>query len=278
MSIKSLKKRYRVPYNMFNDNPKATILSLMGPNVNIIKYKSSDAILNDDTVIVDVEYEQNNLSLTKVYFINVANVKEVSQDGNEYSIIIDGHHVIISLPNDAQAVLPIRMYAYNDAKGSINFNYRGKIIKDPMNSLFSVLLSINKFKIDPVEKLYDDKFKLPDKVKIENSLVEMRYKYAANKLPLLDSITKFNTITKQEELKNNGEGYIIDWKELIKGKDYLNGMILVQPIRNPYTVLFVHSYIFTIDKQLINTITDFLDQDYNNFMNYHYKMEKNAKK
>jgi len=258
-------KRLKLPYSLFNHKPSTTIKSLLGNNVKIISYSTNDFITDDDCIIVDVTYNSPTLSTFPMYFVK--DLKPTTPNSNKYVAKIKDNNVLITIDNisDYKKYIPIRIFNTDDIENYTLYQYHGRITKNPMNSLFSPTLEKCKFTVDAIEKLYD---KPPIVKDVADNMMELRYKYYISKTPLIDSIKKINLVKKADEIKDNGEGYLIDWRELIKDKSYLRGVILIQPIRKPFVVLFVHLPIFVIEKETMDSITEFLEQDYINYLNY----------
>jgi len=266
-----LTKRLKIPYNLFNSKPSTIIKGLLG-NVKINSYKSNDFITDDDCVIVDVNYTDSTLSPFKIYFVSKADIKPITPNSKKYSANIEGNKVLIIIDNidDYKVFIPLRVHTIDDMENYELFQYHGRIIKEPMNSLFSPMLVKCAFNVEQIEKKYPKDYN--PKRKVEQ--MEMRYKYAMNKTPLLDGIQKVTSVTKYEDIKDNGEAYIINWYKLIEGREFLRGLVLIQPIREPFSVLFVPLAISTIEKDIIDSITEFLERDNINYLNFMYMNEQ----
>jgi hypothetical protein len=82
-------------------------------------------------------------------------------------------------------------------------------------------------------------------------------------------ITGINKANSLEGCTDYTKGYIIDWEHLSKERS-LKGILLIQPDRLPFSVLFIPSQMHRINEIELETIDKLLQMDFINYMNYYY--------
>ena len=71
----------RIPSSIYYANPYASVRSIIGNDVEIINVKPSNIILNDDTLLINVDYSSIDFDLFKIY--EVIETKILSQQSVE---------------------------------------------------------------------------------------------------------------------------------------------------------------------------------------------------
>lgn len=284
-------ERIQLPYSLFMLNPTRTIKQLLGQNITIISFTYSDVITNDENIIVDVKYTSIPISILKIYYIETSSLKHIMPNNEKYVATINGCNVKISLPNldKDMKILPIRIkptLSNNySSSGQLNaqFAYYGipVSINNCMNYLCTPLKYINHkyepFQSEPVKPIYNESFKaemlkhmqLDETIKELDEFSLTNYKQSIRTFNVLSSVDHVLIVNSFDECKLGTTGYIIDFNKIPLDKN-INGIILIQPKRNPYYVLFYPTKNFTICIDELKSIKDFLDQDIINYFNLIY--------
>ena len=268
-SIKT--SRLLVYDSMFNIKPVQAIKSLLGSNVKIIKYAKSDVIRDDHLCIVDVEYQSIELNPLKIYFVPISDVKPIAPSSTEHGTRIGGCNVIINMQGVDKSAYkkyyPIRVIRMDRVEEKNYYQYYGMIVKSPLNSICTPLLLKDIIEIPTIEKLYPGDF--DPKETISNDDMALHYSFALKKFPLLSSVKGIQHVKSFDECVNKFTGYIIDWN-LLKNEQRLHGIVLTQPNRKVFSVLYVPTDMFVITRDEIENITKLLEFDRENYLNFMY--------
>jgi len=277
MSI--ISKRLLIPFSLFNVNPKRVVLSIIGHDANI-----KDMIINDiivgDNVIVDVKYETIPISQYKLYIIPKSSCKQLSPGDNCLVFNINDCFVKLKsgLVTNFKTNIPVKINPIvpksfmTETKimtkdgAMTTFNYYGQIPVDPMNYFCSYTTG-TEFLVEEIEKIYPDTFSIADKYSVE----EMKTNYINKLQPasIFAGVTNIVIANKFSDCVKNDVCYMIDFN-LIPLDNIIHGIILIQPKRNPYFVIYYPTLIVELIPPQLASIKHFIEMDRIQFMNYEY--------
>lgn len=257
--------------SMFNTKPVQAIKSLLGSNVKIVKYAKSDVIRDDNLCVVDVAYQSIELNPLKIYFVPVSDVKPIAPSSAEHATRIDECNVIVNLQGIDKSMYkkyyPIRVMRMDRVEEKKYYQYYGMIVKSPLSSICTPLMSKDVINIPITDKLYPSGF--DPKESVSNDDTTLHYTFALKKFPLLSSVKSIQNVKSLSDCTNKFTAYIIDWNQL-KEQQQLHGIIMTQPTRKIFSVLYVPTDMFTINRDEIENITKLLEFDKENYLNFTY--------
>jgi hypothetical protein len=249
------------------------VKSLVGHQAKILSIKISDVILPDDSLLIDVEYQEMPFGMMTIYFIESSTLKSVIPNSPLFGVNVLGIPVRVTLKQpDVQKYLPIRINKRVDFKDEDHrFLYFGTPVKTPLLSYCSILKRMYKnFTCEEIEQLYPQKFQPKSEITEEKMLSS--YKMKIKQVPQLNFVIDIIPARSLDKLENQfTKGFLIDW-HLIDTTKKLNGIIYIQPERTPFKVVFIPSATFTIDIDELLSIDEFLQMENVNYLNFHYKM------
>ena len=270
-------ERLKVPYTKYAYNPKSTIRELLGQDVIIRNMVVNNIITDDECYIVDVEYVNIKFNPFEIIFIDIKDLKLTIPNSTVYATKINGCNVCIKIPNIQlfKTKIPVtinsKLNNNNTADGQLadHFAYFGKIVRKPMNSLCTPLKYPNHqatpFKIAPIKKLYNDGYKLKQTYSIDQ--IKDAYRAELSQFQQFNAVDNIVVAKSFSECKYGTTAYLIDFK-LLPADRYINGIILIQPKRNPYTILYYPTNTYTLYIEELESIASFLEMDEINALNY----------
>lgn len=265
-------QRLKVPYSTYNYNQNNTIKSLIGSSAKILETDVNEFILDDESLVIDVKYQSlmTNLSQTKIYYIDRSEIKKVQPNSDKSAVRVQGCNVLINsrINDNFKKLIPIKISTVDSMENYQYFPYYGIVVRTPMNFLCTPLTVDCKFIVEEVVPMFPDKY-VP-KMQYSKAEILRAYKYNMQKFPILQNCTDIIEANDFSQCTKKTAGYLIDWRNLIKDRDYINGIILIQPIRSPYEILYFVNTMFVIDSDEIESINEFLKQDEINFKNFDY--------
>jgi hypothetical protein len=273
------RQRLTVPYKLYNLKPVSTIKSLLGKDIKITSIKTNDIVLYDDTVIVDVEYSDIPIPGALIFYIPIKQFKPIIPDSTTYVITVNGCSVKVQLRTNIRfkEIIPLRINkvmannTVDNEQVDQQFPYFGVVVKSPLSYFCTIIKYPNTHYLlyEPIsiEKIYPEGF-VPSKT-IDTDKIIGSYLSCIRNISSLNFITDIVAASSLEKCTEYTKGYLIDWK-FLKDSELLKGIILVQPERLPYLVVFIPSQSYRIDKDELASINRFLDMEYINYMNYEY--------
>ena len=142
-------KQLKIPSSIFYKNEFETIRSILGNDVEIIKYDIQDVITRNDEVVVNVEYSMIDFSLFDVYFVekikklNLASnvyvaeeIKRISSDEVENDSIKSIVLIQMTVPHENFYVM-LKNYCQSMENENIVIKYFAIEIKNPSDLLHS---------------------------------------------------------------------------------------------------------------------------------------------
>jgi hypothetical protein len=282
------RRRLKISYKLYNAKPTATLKSLLGRDIKILAVKISDCILHDDTIIVDVEYSDISFNSLTIYYVQLDKIKQVIPNSTTYMTTINGHAVKINIKNNLQykKIIPIKinkMITNNTVENEQveqQFSYFGIIIRNPLNHYCTIikhpLHCYQFFDSPPIERIYPQEFKFQAS-EITTDKITRAYMSTIKNIPSLAFVSDIVVMCSEEVNLINSctdytKGYLIDWTKA-KYSGALKGIILVQPDRLPYLVVFIPSQTYKMSEEEMKTISCFLDMENDNYLNYHYMVK-----
>jgi hypothetical protein len=271
-------QRLAISYKQYNLKPISTIKSLLGYDVKIISIKTNDVVLSNESVVVDVEYSDIPIDSSIIHYIPVSKFKQIIPNGTTCVVMVKERPVKVTLrENPYKRIIPLRINkvqpnnTIESEQADQTFSYFGIVVKNPLSYYCTIVKHPGMFSIqfDPpkVDKIYPDGFKFEHKITEEKMMKS--YQNTIKKISSLGMITGINKANSLEECSEYTKGYIIDWEHLSKEKS-LKGVLLIQPDRLPFSVLFIPSQMHRINEIELENIDKLLQMDFINYMNYNY--------
>jgi hypothetical protein len=271
----------KIPYKFCGSKLRQTLKSLLGQQTTIISARVSDIITPDDSQIVDVEYDEIPFSMMTIYYIPNDSLKSIIPNSSTYAASINDIPVKITLrKNTFEKYIPIRVEKIiNYQNREQQFVYFGTPVKNPLSSYCSIMKYPNFlfqiFEEDPISPLFPKGFK-PKKQISQNDSINF-YKTKIKQIPCLSFIIDIIPSDSLKKCLEYTKGYMIDWRDIREEKiGKLKGIIMCQPDRLPYDVVYIPSQTFEIIKDELDSIDGFLKMEEINYFNYHFMMEKKS--
>lgn len=293
-------QRLKIPYDVYYRNPTRAVKELLGQHVSISSITDNDFILSDGCVAVDVEYSNiyNNLNPDEIYYVESSAIKQLYPDSDQYIAVIDDNPVTIKLPKKPttkyvpmNVKLTLPSQDPNDSK--LQFSYYGMIVTQPLQQIASPLKYINHqydiFYYTAPKIRYDDAFKknmdkllqqqstspqdssFPPLQTLSQTIAE--YKKALASFKILKYVTNVVFAKTFKDASDPSTAYVINYSQIPR-KVNLNGIILILSKRTPYYILYHPTLSFQILEKEFDSLVEFIENDYINFLNYHYLMKE----
>ena len=91
-----LTKRLVIPFEFYNINHTQAVKSLLGLNSEIENIVKNDIILNNGSLLVDVQYKTIGINPIETYFIKTNDVKPVAPNSSYSGVRINNCNVLIN--------------------------------------------------------------------------------------------------------------------------------------------------------------------------------------
>jgi len=167
---------------------------------------------------------------------------------------------------------------------TLQFRYYATEVKQPLNSICTPLKypghAYESFEVEKNEPLYDEtfisSFETKNKQQVEE-LIADTLTYYQQSLSMFNTLSSVNDVkllsypdkTNTDITKLCTTAYVIHI-DALKNFTELNGIIMIQPKRHPDYILFYPTNNFTICREELDSIRDFVDQDRINYYNFMY--------
>lgn len=273
------KSRCKLSYRLFLINPTKAIRQLLGQDIHIISYVLNDAVFDDETCVVDVEYLSIKLSPYRIYFINKDDIKQLTPESHVYIASVNGCNVKIVSPiiKDFKNVIPLIINSsvtnnYSPAGPlDMSFSYFGILARKGLNAYCTSNTHIGQknvsFMVEDIKPIYPDNYVCSHVMNDAETIAA--YKSEVSQQSILNIIDNVVMVKKFDECKLGTIGYVMDYNALPKNED-INGIILIQPKRKPNLLLYYPIVNFTITSDEITSIIRFMQMDSINNTNYDY--------
>ena len=255
-----------------------SIKQLLGQHINIISHKRHSIITPDNEVIVDVNYNVIPFDQYNIYFIDKSDIKQLLPNTDKYVFSINECNVKLSSStlNNFKKYVPVHIFTtlsnnYSTSGQLENqFCYFALIVNEPMHNLITPLSM--SFKPNPIKALYPKDFK-PQVEEINENTLRSNYKNELTNISILSFVDNVVIAKSFQETSSNTSttAFIIDFNKIPRDKS-INGIILIISERKPFHVLYYPIKTFIITVEQLNSINEFLKNDYINYLNYQYMM------
>ena len=267
-------KRLLIPYYEYNVNHIQAVKSLLGNNSEIENIVKNDIILNDGSLLVDVQYKTIGINPIETYFIKTTDVKPVSPNSPYSGVRINDCNVLINTvaldKTKYKEYIPIQIIPRDVLTDYKHFLYVGNIVRSGMHNFSTVMMNTYKFTVNEIKPLYPKDYK-PQTV-ISDEIMIQKYTTTVEKNGISLNSRMVNKVKTIAECKNELCPYLINFNEL-KKEPNLSGVIVGNPFRNTaYDIVFIPTTMFAITKDMLDSLERFLQQEEVNRINYDYFM------
>lgn len=264
-------KRIYVPTKEYALQPVNTIKSFLGVDIEVIRANQSDTIRYDGLVEIEVEYKSLEINPIQIYYINRSELKPISPDSQEYGTKINDINILVNIsPRMRQlykTIVPLRVMRKDYAEDRKYFQYYGTVVMKPLGYLCTAFLSKGNWSVPDVQKLYPDKY-FPKTVVSEEKMISA-YEFEAKKFKLFGELSDVKIVDTFDACENELVGYVIPW-ERIQNETISHGIILIQPERIWNMVMYVPTAMFSLNKNMIDSIDKFIQFSKTNWLNCSY--------
>ena len=268
-------KRIYVPTKEFALHPVNTVKAFLGVDIEVLNVQQSDVIRYDGLVAVDVEYKSLEINPIQIYYVKRSELKPISPDSQEYGTKVNGINILVNIsPRMRQyykTIVPLRIMRKDYAEDRKYFQYYGTVVMKPLGYLCTTFLSKGNWSVPDVQKLYPDSYK-PKSTTSEEKMISA-YRFESEKFKLFGKLSDVKIVDSFDVCENELIGYIIPW-ERIKNETISHGVILIQPERIWDMVMYVPTAMFSLNKNMLDSIDKFIQFSKVNWLNCSYISEQ----
>jgi hypothetical protein len=276
---------------MIYSDESVVLKQLLGKGVKILNIIIND-VIQEEFVIVDVEYINETISTNEIFYINATDLKRTTNSPNRYVFNINqtlgfqerkldlNQNIILSIFTEPNGVLPVRINPIlKHQEEDFLINYFAIIIKYPFTSLmtpykyfnksveiyqFSDILNIKTMKMENLTDIYNNALKVDIKHKEDVEIYE-KEKNKIKAVSIVEHVDEFKKIITDNP--NREVAYVIDFRKITPKS--LKGVIYISENRvNPWSVLFYPTIKFKISEDELSSIKSFLTLEYMNYVNF----------
>ena len=267
-------KRLLIPFYEYNTNHIQSVKALLGNNSEVENIVKNDVVLNDGSLLIDVQYKVIGINPIETYFVKTSEVKPVSPNSPYSGVRINDCNVLINTTaldkTKYKEYIPIQIIPRDVLTDYKHFLYIGNVVRAGMHNFSTVMMNTFKFTIGSIKPLYPKDY--TPKTVISDDIMIQKYTTTVEKNGIMLNsrmVTKAKTVA---DCKNELTPYLINFNELKKERN-LSGIIVGNPFRNTaFDVVFIPTTMFAITTDVIDSLEHFLQQEEVNRINYDYYM------
>lgn len=292
-------QRLKIPYDIYIKNPTKAVKELLGQHISILSLTENDIILPDGNIPVDITYSNIyiNINPDEIHYIPSKDLKQLYPDSEYYVATINDNPVKIKLTKKSDTTstyipMYVKLMLPSQDNTELQFSYYGMVVTQPLQQLASPLKYINHqynlFNYPAPLKRYTDEYKrdidklmkqqdthphdkaFPPLQSIAQTILE--YKKAISTFKILKYVNNITFAKTYKEALDPSTAYVLHYSQIPRNTN-INGIIIIISKRTPFYILYHPTLSFQMLKQEVDSIIEFIENDYLNFLNYHYLMK-----